>query len=157
MKSLPVFLVLLTSAAWLHAADPEGFAIWKGPVVKNSGSELAGKLDDQKFAWKPLATYDNHLLGISHREGDGSAELHETQADIMIVESGAATLVVGGRMVEPKTVKPHEVRGSSIEGGETKQLAPGDIVHIPAKVPHQLKIASGTEFTYLVIKVDSKE
>jgi quercetin dioxygenase-like cupin family protein len=46
------------------------------------------------------------------------------------------------------------VRGTSIEGGETKELTVGDIVHIPAKVPHQLKIASGKPFTYLVIKVD---
>jgi mannose-6-phosphate isomerase-like protein (cupin superfamily) len=156
MKKLSLLVLLLTSATWLHAADPEGFGLWKGAAVANSGKDLASKIDDQKFAWQPLATYDNHLMGISHREGDGSAELHETQADIMIVESGGATLIVGGTMVAPKTVKPHEVRGTSIEGGETKQLTPGDVVHIPAKVPHQLKIAAGTEFTYLVIKVDAK-
>jgi mannose-6-phosphate isomerase-like protein (cupin superfamily) len=152
---LSVVVVLLASATWVRAADPEGFGLWKGDAVKNSGKELASKIDDQRFAWQPLATYQNHLMGISHREGDGSAELHETQADIMIVESGEATLVVGGTMVEPKTVKPHEVRGSSIAGGAIKQLTPGDVVHIPAKVPHQLKIATGKTFTYLVIKVDS--
>jgi quercetin dioxygenase-like cupin family protein len=59
-------------------------------------------------------------------------------------------------MVAPKTVKPHEVRGTSIDGGETKQIVPGDIIHIPARVPHQLKIAAGTKLTYLVIKVDIK-
>jgi len=156
MKKLFAFLALLAVSTCLHAADPEGFAIWKGTTIESSGKELASKMDDQKFAWQPLATYDNHLLGISHREGDGSAELHETQADILIVETGEAKLIIGGTMVEPKTVKPHEVRGSSIEGGETKQLVPGDIVHIPAKVPHQLKIKDGTKFTYLVIKVDIK-
>ena len=155
MKMLSAFLLMLASTL-VYAADPEGFGLWKGAVVQNSGKDLAGKIDEQKFAWQPLATYDNHLMGISHREGDGMAELHETQADIMVVESGAATLVVGGTMVAPKTVKPHEVRATSIEGGEIKQLAAGDVVHIPAKVPHQLKIAPGTEFTYLVIKVDAK-
>jgi mannose-6-phosphate isomerase-like protein (cupin superfamily) len=154
MKILPVTIVLVASIP-LRAADPDGFALWKATAVSNSAKELASKMDDQKVAWQPLATYQNHLLGISHREGDGSAELHETQADIFIVESGEATLLVGGTMVEPRTVKPHEVRGSSIEGGAIKQLAQGDIVHIPAKVPHQLKIASGKTFTYLVIKVDS--
>jgi mannose-6-phosphate isomerase-like protein (cupin superfamily) len=73
----------------------------------------------------------------------------------LIVENGEATLVVGGTMVEPKTIKPHEVRGSSIQGGEIKQLVLGDIVHIPANVPHQLKISAGKKFTYLVIKVDT--
>ena len=156
MRVLSALLLALASTTLLHAADPEGFALWKANAIEQSIKGLPGKIDDQKFSWAPLATYDNHLLGISHREGDGSAELHETQTDIMVVESGNAALVVGGTMVNPKTVKPNEVRGTSIEGGETKQLAPGDIVHIPAKVPHQLKIASGTKFTYLVIKVDIK-
>ena len=155
MKILCLLVVLLASATWLRAADPEGFGLWKGAAIKNSGKELAGKIDDQKFSFQSLGTYGNHMIGISHREGDGSAELHETQTDILIVDTGAATLIVGGTMVAPKTVKPHEVRGSSIDGGETKQLGPGDIVHIPANIPHQLKIKSGTKFTYTVIKVDS--
>jgi len=155
MKMLCLVAILLASSTRLCAADPEGFALWKADAVKNSGKELSKKIDDQKFAWLALGTYQNHLMGVSHREGDGSAELHETQVDILIVESGEATLVVGGTMVAPKTVKPHEVRGTSIEGGESKQLTPGDVVHIPAKIPHQLKIASGKEFTYLVVKVDS--
>ena len=156
MTKHALLLALFVSATTLAASDPEGFALWKATVVTNAREELSHKIDDQKFSWQGLGTYDNHLIGISHREGDGSAELHETQTDIMIVDSGNATLIVGGAMVAPKTVKPHEVRGTSITGGETKQLSPGDIVHIPAKIPHQLKIANGTKFTYLVIKVDTK-
>jgi mannose-6-phosphate isomerase-like protein (cupin superfamily) len=156
MKSLTALILVLAASTWVHAADPEGFALWKGDAVKKSGKELASKIDEQKVSWLSLANYDNHLIGISHREGDGSAELHETQVDILIVQEGAATLIVGGTMINPKTVKPHEVRGSSIEGGETKQLTVGDIIHIPANVPHQMKIASGKPFTYLVIKVDIK-
>jgi mannose-6-phosphate isomerase-like protein (cupin superfamily) len=77
--------------------------------------------------------------------------------DIFFVEAGEATLVLGGKIVEPKTVKPHEIRGTSIEGGTTMQLTPGDIVHIPVKVPHQLKIAPRKTFTYTVVKVDAKQ
>jgi len=156
MKSRLLLIALLVSATSLRAADPEGFGLWKGAAVNKSAKELESKIDEQKFSWDGLGTYDNHLIGISHREGDGMAELHETQTDIMIVHSGNATLVVGGTMVAPKTVKPHEIRGTAIEGGEEKQIGPGDIIHIPAKVPHQLKIAAGTKFNYLVIKVDIK-
>jgi mannose-6-phosphate isomerase-like protein (cupin superfamily) len=155
MKTPYLLVLLLASATWLHAADPEGFGLWKAAAIKNSGKELAGKIDNQKFSFQSFGTYGNHMIGLSHREGDGSAELHETQTDILIVDTGDATLVVGGTMIGPKTVKPHEVRGSSIEGGETKQLGQGDIVHIPANIPHQLKIKSGSKFTYTVIKVDS--
>lgn len=154
MKKLSGLLAILTLATLSHAGDPDGFHVWKGATVQNADKELAGKMDDQKFAWLPLGTYDNHLIGISHREGDGSAELHETQADIFIVDSGEATLILGGTIVDPKTAKPHEIRGASITGGTSQQLTAGDIVHIPAKVPHQLKISKS--FTYTVIKVDSK-
>jgi len=154
MKKLFVLFAILTFVNISHAGDLEGFGVWKGATDQKADKDLARKMDDQKFAWQPLGTYNNHLIGISHREGDGRAEVHETQADIFIVNSGEATLVVGGTVVNPKTVKPNEIRGKSIDGGTIQQLAPGDIVHIPAKVPHQLKILK--TFTYTVIKVDSK-
>lgn len=154
MKTVLIALVLLSGARALRAADPEGFALWKNHEIQKTGNDLGGKIDDQKFAFQQLGTYDNHNIGISHREGDGSAEVHETQVDIFFVEAGEATLLVGGKVIEPKTVKPHEIRGTSLEGGRAVQLTPGDIVHIPAKVPHQLKIATGKKFTYTVVKVD---
>lgn len=154
MKTVLMILVLLGGVTLLRAADPEGFGLWKRDAIQKTGEDLSGKTDEQKFAFKEFGNYGNHMIGLSHREGDGSAEMHETQVDIWIVESGEATLVLGGTILEPKTVKPHEVRGRSIEGGSTSQLGPGDIVHIPAKVPHQLKI--GKSFTYTVIKVDSQ-
>ncbi|HEX3106425.1 MAG TPA: hypothetical protein VHQ22_18430 [Terriglobales bacterium] len=154
MKKLFVLFGILAFVNLSHAAGPEGFQVWKGATGRKADKELAGKMDEQKFAWQPLGTYDNHLIGISHREADGSAEVHETQADIFIVDSGEATLIIGGTVVDPKTVKPHEIRGKSIEGGTGQQLTAGDIVHIPANVPHQLKISKS--FTYTVIKVDLK-
>ncbi len=74
-----------------QASAPDGFAQWKGDAVKKSGEELATQLDDQKFGWKALGTYGNHYMGISRREGDGSAEVHETRLDVWIVQDGEAT------------------------------------------------------------------
>lgn len=156
MKTVLIVAMLLGGVTMSGAADPEGFELWKAEVIQKSGVHLAGKIDEQKFAFQQLGTYDNHMIGIAHREGNGSAEMHETQVDILIVQSGEATMVLGGKIVDPKTVKPHEIRGTSIDGGTTSELAAGDIVHIPVKVPHQLKIAAGKTFTYTVIKVDSK-
>src|ERR1051326_4635098 len=132
MKHALIAVVLLGVATMLGAADPEGFGFWKGETIQKAGKDLAATIDEQKFAFQQLGNYDNHMIGISHREGDGSAEMHEVQADIWIVDSGEATMVVGGKIVDPKTVKPHEVRGTSIEGGTTSPLTVGDIVHIPA-------------------------
>jgi quercetin dioxygenase-like cupin family protein len=45
------------------------------------------------------------------------------------------------------------VRGSAITGGTETELAPGDFVIIPAGTPHQMKLAAGKQFAYLVMKV----
>jgi mannose-6-phosphate isomerase-like protein (cupin superfamily) len=85
---------------------------------------------------------------LAHREADGQAEWHETEADVFFVRSGSATLIVGGTMPNAETVAPHEKRGASIQGGVR-----GDIVRIPARAPHQLLLDGAHEFTYFVVKV----
>ena len=117
--------------------------------------KLAPKINDQKVATEQLAKYGNHLIMVAHREGSGEAEIHESQADIFIVQSGRATLVVGGTVPNSKAVSPGEIRGPAIEGGQRKALAPGDVVHIPAKTPHQTLVDKGAQFTYAIVKIDT--
>ena len=115
--------------------------------------KLAPKLDGGKFASQQLARYGNHYTMVAHREGNGQAELHRTDADLFVVETGHATLVVGGTILNSKDSAANEVRGTGIEGGTKHALAAGDIVHIPANTPHQLQIEPGKEFTYFTLKV----
>ena len=61
------------------------------------------------------------------------------ETDVVYVVEGAATLVTGGTTVDPKETEPGQIRGTSIEGGETHELAAGDVVVIPNGVPHWFK------------------
>lgn len=70
----------------------------------------------------------------------------------MYVLNGEATLTTGGRAVDAKTTAPDELRGVSIDGGETRSLAKGDVVVIPAGVPHQF-VKVTNPFLYFVVKV----
>jgi mannose-6-phosphate isomerase-like protein (cupin superfamily) len=72
---------------------------------------------------------------------------------VFVVESGEGTLVLGGKMVDEKPSGANEVRGSGITGGTERKLAPGDMVAIPAKVPHQVKVDAGKQISYIVVKV----
>jgi mannose-6-phosphate isomerase-like protein (cupin superfamily) len=45
------------------------------------------------------------------------------------------------------------MRAAAIKGGMEKPIGAGDVVTIPAKVAHQVKLAPGKEFTYFVVKV----
>lgn len=106
-----------------------------------------------QFASQQLERYGNHYTMLALRTNTGSSELHEHEADVFIIEGGRGTLVTGGKMVNPHTEKSGEIRGTSIEGGERRQVAEGDVIHIPANTPHQLLIENGKPFTYFVVKV----
>ena len=105
------------------------------------------------FAGETLERYRNHLTMIAYRDKTGSSELHAHDADIFMVVEGVATLITGGKMVKAKTESPGELRGTGITGGQSQELAVGDIVHIAPETPHQLKLAPGGTFTYFVVKV----
>lgn len=139
--------------AVLCAADPAGYVQWNAKDLRGYEQKLKPKIDAQKFAGEQLGSWGNHNAMIAHREGDGQAELHETMSDFFVVQSGEATLVVGGSVVDGKTTAPHEIRGPKISGGERHKLTAGDAVHIPVNVPHQLLLEKGKQFTYFVIKV----
>ncbi len=149
-------LLLISTALVLVAAEPAGFVHWRAGELKSYSSKLAPKMDAGKLAFEAIGKFGNHSVLIAHREGSGEAEVHETQADIFIVEEGRATLVYGGQIVDAKMTTPGEIRGPSIRGGERTMLAPGDVVHIPVKVPHQLLLEPGAKFTYAIVKIDSK-
>ena len=153
MKSKLIVIALLAAAWALPAGDPPGLFIWKSAELKGFAKSLSPKVDAKKVATQQLTAFGNYSFMVAHREGSGEAEYHATQADIFVVQSGEATLVYGGNLVDGKTTAPNEMRAPSISGGMEKKIAAGDIVTIPAKLPHQVKLDPGKEFTYFVVKV----
>jgi mannose-6-phosphate isomerase-like protein (cupin superfamily) len=149
----PLALALLLAGFALPAGDPPGFYLWKSAELKGFAKTLAPKMSDKKVATETIASHGNYSFMVAHREGSGEAEYHATQADIFVVQNGEATLVVGGELVDGKTTAPNEMRAPSIKGGSEKKLAAGDVVTIPAKVAHQVKLDTGKQFTYFVVKV----
>jgi mannose-6-phosphate isomerase-like protein (cupin superfamily) len=145
---------LLFAALALPAGEPAGFQMWTSAQLKGYAKSLAPKTDPKtKVATETLFKHENYLFMVAHREGSGEAEWHESQADVFVVQAGSATLVYGGSVVDGKTTAPGEIRGASINGGEEKKLAAGDILTIPAKTAHQVKLDAGKEFTYFVVKI----
>jgi unsaturated rhamnogalacturonyl hydrolase len=100
-----------------------------------------------------LVTKDGRSYSVStgRRDKPGQSELHEKDTDVFYIVEGSATFVTGGKMLDPKTTAPGEVRGSGIEGGQTQTLSKGDVIVIPAGVPHWFKDVPGT-FLYFVVK-----
>jgi mannose-6-phosphate isomerase-like protein (cupin superfamily) len=148
-------IAMLFLAAQSQAPLPAGFEHWTAADLQIVTKSLAAKAADDSHhaASRPLSDFPNELFMLAHREADGQPELHETQADVFIVESGSAALIVGGTLVNAETTAPHEKRNGTIQGGARQKLSAGDIVRIPANMPHQLVLDGAQEFTYLVIKI----
>jgi mannose-6-phosphate isomerase-like protein (cupin superfamily) len=145
-------ILLILAALPLFAADPDGFAAWTSADIQSRAK--AAKLDEHKAGADRVANWGNHAFMIVRREGDGEAEIHENQADLITVLSGEGTLVVGGTAVDAHSTTAGELRGKSITGGTPHKMAPGDVFHIPAKVPHQMLVPKS--LVVEVVKVESK-
>jgi mannose-6-phosphate isomerase-like protein (cupin superfamily) len=145
------YLALFLLGSFCSFAATPGVVVHSAKNLDSLSQQLAAK--KSRFASQNLERYPKHYTMLAERNSNGSAELHEHEADIYFVISGNATLVSGGKMVNPHTEKPGEVRAPSIQGGERQQVGKGDVVHISANIPHQLLIPEGQEFSYFVVKV----
>jgi len=120
-------------------ALPPGVVIWP----KGTPPQGIGHKDD----------YGRYILSVSHREKSGVVELHEVKEDVMIVQSGEATLIVGGKGTGMHPSAPQEQQGTSIEGGTSRHVSAGDVIRIPARTPHQFLLEPGRQITYTLVKI----
>jgi mannose-6-phosphate isomerase-like protein (cupin superfamily) len=134
---------------------PDGFQQWTGASLKDLDQTLKTEAEasSHHMSVRRLADFSQDTFMLSRRQADGVVEWHENQADVFFVQSGSATLLVGGTMVGGEVTEPHEKRNGTIQGGIKRKLSAGDVVRIPPQVPHQLLLDGSPEFTYFVIKV----
>jgi mannose-6-phosphate isomerase-like protein (cupin superfamily) len=140
----------------MAAGDPQGFVVWTASDLKARETALRSKMDATKTASEKLADYGNYNTQLARREASGIAELHENFADIFIIESGEATVVVGGKVEGSHETAPGEIRGNAVTGGERHRVSAGDVVHIPPRIPHQMLLEPGRHVTYFVVKVEAR-
>jgi hypothetical protein len=124
--------------------------------VKAQMADLVSQAKPTGSAGPIVATYGNLGLMLSVRTHSGVGELHQNFDDFMVVEEGSATLVTGGSLVDPKPGDNGEIRGTSVQGGTSKTIGVGDVVIVPAGVPHQILLAPGMVYKSLVAKVKEK-
>lgn len=130
---------------------PASAALAAQPVTALPTGDVAAAF----AAGKPLLETDRYKVHASRREAPGMAEVHTRDTDIVYVLEGTATLVTGGTVVEGETTARDEIRGRSIDGGETRRLVKGDVVVVPNGVPHWFSEVQGP-LLYYVVKVTAQ-
>jgi quercetin dioxygenase-like cupin family protein len=137
MKRLIVASALLLTTSLLNAAEDNKVTFVAADQVAKGGS---------------LATAPNLSITVAHRAEPGMVEVHDKETDTFYVLAGAATIVTGGTMVGGTDTGPGQHRGTDITGGKAQRLSKGDVMVIPAGVPHWFKEVPGS-IDYYVVKV----
>lgn len=88
----------------------------------------------------------------ARRETSGEVELHEEFHDVMVGHTGRASLLVGGKAEGQRETAPGEWLGGSISDAESLELGPGDVVWIPAGLPHKMIVPEGGSIVYMAFK-----
>jgi mannose-6-phosphate isomerase-like protein (cupin superfamily) len=155
MKRALAGMIVTLLAFPIAAQEPRGYRYWSAADLKGYEKKLASKITPtNKLAIEDkIIDYGSYFAAMVHREGNAQAEMHESWADVYVISSGRGTLEVGGTIPEGKAIAAGEIRGASIQGGTRQTLSPGDVVHIPAKTPHNVIVEPGAQLTYFILKV----
>jgi mannose-6-phosphate isomerase-like protein (cupin superfamily) len=152
MSAAALTLILSLSLSFaLAVTDP--VEVWTAADLKASSDRLASEAEAKSIAGKTLGAWGSHNASLWRRAKSGEAELHKTKTDLLVIEEGSATLITGGTIPDAHPTAAGEIRGSSIRGGESRKIGPGDIIRIPPNTPHRFVLEKGQSVAYFALKL----
>jgi mannose-6-phosphate isomerase-like protein (cupin superfamily) len=155
-------VVLLVAGVFVGMGTRGAMAQENSGVSRNSAEAMAAQAKRQMETARTSATgaasatlekYPGSYTMLAVRVKSGGAEVHANWDDYLFVIDGSGTVMTGGTAVDAKAGDDGETRGTRVEGGVPTEMHKGDVIHIPAKLPHQVVLAPGETVTYYVIKV----
>lgn len=130
---------------------------WSASELRTRDAALSKKVGADHSSRETLADYGDHRYRLLYRDADGNPEQHDAIVDTVFVQSGEGVLQLGGTMVGKRAgAGPGEYLGTRLDGGERHPLTAGDVVHIPAGIPHAFLVPAGKHITYVLVKFPGK-
>ncbi len=129
-------------------------ALLAAPGLANGAEFFASEAVRAKFATGGLLLDAGaYKLDAGRRQAPGEVEYHAHTVDVMHIVEGTATVVTGGEMLGVRSSGDGELRADAVTGGHPHELSSGDVLAVPAGVPHQFSRVSDP-FLYFVVKVE---
>ena len=149
-----LFPVLLLFPVFQGSAPD--FVRWSAEHLSQRDTALSIRMRPDHSARETLADYNNpsgaHRFRFIRRDADGVPERHTGVEDVVFIQSGEGTIVVGGKMIG-QTGSNGEYTGTEIQDGRRYAVAAGDVLHLPADVPHRYLVPEGGHVTYVLIRM----
>jgi mannose-6-phosphate isomerase-like protein (cupin superfamily) len=148
--TLVVSASVAASAQTPASAPPLANAVQILPATRLSA--LSDSLPSGAINTVQLGRFPGLANAINRRDTSGMQESHEDFTDIFVIQKGGARLLYGGTADGARVTSPGEWRGGTIRGGTETAVHPGDVVVIPAGIPHQFVLSPGESVVYLSFK-----
>ena len=168
-----VAVVLVTSAT-AHGQTPARAATTAArtaaPARSNRAESLNSRLD-----YVPVGRYEDIRDFVIHARAEGATlfnspddqtsyvlvrrtkasqvEEHSRWDDLIVVQSGTGDVEVGAKTKGARFMAAGELRGGTITKPSLVSLRKGDVVRIPAGVPHSFTPTGTDAWEFLLIKV----
>jgi mannose-6-phosphate isomerase-like protein (cupin superfamily) len=174
MRRLSILIagLVLYGSTWAFAQDPfagvskeprpSEYLFWTAEDYESFKTALQEALADgpgifgTQFVYQsalPEADYRPHNIQIIHRSGYTQPEIHELKWDIYVILDGSGTARVGGERSGWIEGRPVEEQRPGLEGAQEFQVNKGDMLHIPARVWHQVVTDPDQSITYALINI----
>jgi len=145
----------LSGAAYGQDAAP---AAPKGKAGYFANSDLQNvwkDLEARQVLNKRVLEGGSHSINIRIVRPTDAPLSHANSLDVWLVTAGSATAITGGELIDAKK-RPNsdDAAGTSIKGGVEQALQAGDVLYVPAGVPHGFTNIKG--FRAFLIRFDSK-
>lgn len=145
MRTFLLTVALFGTVALAQAPAPEKFPappkVPKDHVLIVPASAVA--LAQTRVPGVGTTLYDGGTFaasGLRRVNADEGPVMHMLTTEVYVIQSGSGTYTSGGMLVGPLTNHPgtpDATFGTAIKGGVSHPVKAGDIVVIPAGVPHQ--------------------
>jgi mannose-6-phosphate isomerase-like protein (cupin superfamily) len=120
------------------AADLAAVFASAGDVSALVQKAKTARQPDQPNVVQPVVKSSGYTLNLEYRWPGlkAPASVHDADAEIFFVVEGTGTAVTGGTLENGKRTNPANMSGTGITGGQTRRLAKGDVLFVPASSPH---------------------
>jgi hypothetical protein len=154
--------VLLAAAFFL----PAGVALAQGAAPMSDVKPFRASADIDGLIAKAKAQPPKPLIiqkivgtgaysaNLEYRAGAAApASIHDNENELMVFVQGTGTFTSGGALVDGTRSNPANQSGTSISGGTPQHVAKGDVLIVPAGVPHQITPDAGSAVVVMTFHV----